>query len=108
MSRAKNSTQVLQAALWLLDNIGWVKNQDLARAVDGKITGFCAGGALSKVIADWQHKARAMERLHAVAPTVTIEGVKCQKNAVAFNDHPKTTRKQVVNLFKRAIKKGSK
>jgi hypothetical protein len=108
MSRAKNSTQVLQAALWLLDNIGWVKDQSVASDADGKITGFCAMGAVDQVIADRRHKNRASARLSALAPTVTIEGERQQKNVVAFNDHPKTTRKQVANLFKRAIKKGSK
>jgi hypothetical protein len=102
MRRAKNSTEVLKAALWMLENVGWVKGHyeqyDPSRT---KTIAFCAEGAVLAVEVGDKYgiRHRALDRLQKVCKF---------NNVIVFNDDKNTTKKMIVNAFKRAIKKGSK
>jgi hypothetical protein len=98
MNRAKNSTEVLKAAKWILENVGWIKGEFTKRDKKGNYLGFCAAGALSAVRKsdpdDWM---KARERL--------AKQMGCP--IASFNDDKKTTKKMVIDAFDRAIR-GSK
>lgn len=102
MAQAKNSTEVLKAVKWMLENIGWTQNHSYQYDDEtGKITAMCISGAIRQVEALPQHRDRAMQRLNALVPAK-------MGHAVTFNDHEKTTKKMVINLINRALRKGSK
>jgi hypothetical protein len=96
---ARNSTEVLQAAKWILENVGWVKKSYQKSDDSGKIIAFCAEGALWAVeTGTYGIRNRAMNRLEKVL----------KERIVVFNDNKKTTKQMVINAFNRAIKKGAK
>jgi hypothetical protein len=96
MNKAKNSTEVLKAAKWILENVGWTKGQSRLTNDAGKYIAFCAYGAVGMVEADnYIDRDLAMKRLHDVAPGGDM---------VVFNDYKKTTKKMVLNKFDKAIK----
>jgi hypothetical protein len=97
MSKAKNSTDVLKAALWMLENVGWTKHQsyELDDMGMGKYVGFCSLGAIDKVEADPLFKDEAVDRLRKTVGHYYV----CD-----FNDNDHTTKQMVVAAFKKAIK----
>lgn len=94
---ARTSTQVLKAARWLIDNIGWCQNQYQTTDDKGKPIAFCAWGAVGavEIDGDWRLIDRAMQRLHKAAP---------HGNVVSFNDRKSTTKEKVLKVFDRALK----
>lgn len=105
MSRpAKNSTEVLKAAKWILENVGWaqaVYEKHEGDVFSGKVIAYCAEGALDAVeTVHFTTRLRAYKRLE--------KAIGGGKSIVGFNDHKKTTKKKVLNAFDRAIKKGAK
>jgi len=94
--KAKTVKQVLEAARWMLENVGWVKYQYVAK-VNGKYVGLCAFGALEMVEAENNHLVQAQDRLRE-----EMDG-----SIIRFNDRPDITKRMVINAFKRAIKNGS-
>ncbi len=98
---ARNSTEVLEAARWMIDHVGWVQEHYHTFAdEDGSMTAFCAEGAIMSVIAtSGKHNVNALARLGKVVPG---------GNVVRFNDNKKTTKEKVIDAFDRAIKKGVK
>lgn len=108
-SKAKTSTDVLRSAKQLLIDVGWVKNQSYRTDEHGKNIAYCASGAVSFTGGSDLIKARyrAYQRLNKAA------GKKFHFSIVALNDHPHTSKKQVLAVFDRAInstkhKSGSK
>lgn len=108
MNQAKDSTEVLKAALWIIDNVGWVKGTFHKE----DWTGFCALGAINMVDATPVNKYEAKMRLVKLVPNKYLgEGLMTSipvSRIANFNDHPKTTKKKVINLFKKAIEGKSK
>jgi hypothetical protein len=96
MRKAKNGTEVLKAARWMLDNIGWVQNHYRQDDSTGKAIGFCAVGALETVkTKKYGATNSAFKRLRAVVDHGLI---------VEFNDAPGRTKQEVLNAFDQAIK----
>lgn len=108
-TKIKTGTDVLRAAKQLLIDVGWVKNQSYKTDGHGKKTAYCASGAVGFTGGsnDFKARLRAHARLNKVA------GKKFHFSIVSLNDHPHTSKKQVLAAFDRAInstkrKKGSK
>lgn len=97
-NQAKNVKQVLQAARWMIDNVGWCQYRFTAYDTQGKIAGFCLSGAFDRVQADSStiELARRFVRKSLPKGFETLPG---------FNDNKKTTKKKVLNLLDRLIKK---
>ncbi len=98
MRKAKNSTEVLKAAQWMLENVGWIKGHSVKRDDQNKIIGFCSIGALYHVETNRTVRQLAEARL----------GDAMGGSIISFNDADETTKRKVINAFKRAIKNGSK
>ncbi len=110
---AKTVKEVLAAARWMLENVGWcqgefAKSQDktvwmgryttLEEAVQGAgvetVDCFCSLGAINAVEADSSIKRLAEENL-----STAIGG-----SILRWNDNPKRTKKEVLKSFDKAIK----
>lgn len=95
MAKAKSSTEVLKAGLWILENVGWIQNMGSRTDNKGKYVGFCAYGALQEVQVSYPG-----DRDIAINSLRKAMG----GSIVGFNDDDKTTKQMVINRFKRAIK----
>lgn len=108
-TKIKTSTDVLRTAKQLLVDVGWVKHQAYKSDMRGEKTAYCAVGAIS-FIGGYDlinARGRAHQRLNKAA------GKKFDFSIVTLNDHPHTSKKQVLAAFDRAInstkrKKGNK
>lgn len=103
MSKAKNSTEVLQAAKWMLENIGWIQGQNIAYKYSGqeyrKIVGFCSVSAINYTeVLNTASRQLAYNYLHKIVG----------EPVAAFNDRPKRTKKEVIEAFDKAIKLSQK
>lgn len=102
MSKAKTTKEVLKAAKWMLENVGWNKGEFAKYSPNGTPISFCAAGAINRVeVNNDVLRGRARDK---VSKTVG-------QNLVHFNDHPDTTKEQVLLVFDQAItpkKKGKK
>lgn len=100
--KAKTSTEVLQAAKWILENVGWTRKQFTKTNGKGKVVGVCASQALYSVEIDNDTygyiRGEARRRLEEVIGN----------DIVGFNDRPSTKKRDVVRAFKKAIERGSK
>lgn len=94
--KAKNSTEVLKAGKWILENVGWVQGTSFKKNNEGKYVGFCSSGVLNMVeISHFKHYTDAYTRLsRAMGGSVVV-----------FNDDKSTTKEKVLKAFDRAIKK---
>lgn len=97
---AKNATEVLIAAKWILENVGWIKGQAVKYS-NGKYQGFCANSALSMVKAS---SGGALSRAHDLLQNE----VGYPWGIVHFNDKTSTTKKMVLDAFDKAIEKSRK
>lgn len=93
--KAKNSTEVLKAAKWILENVGWCQGQYAKSDDDGKYLAFCASGAIDATVADWLIKSEAKDRLMVAISSVFIP---------EWNDGKRRTRAQVLKAFDKAIR----
>jgi len=98
MSKAESTTQVLIAAKWMIENVGWCQGRSIQMDESQKPVAFCAGGAIAGVEADFYHKSFARDYLYRVVLTHVPE----------WNDHPLRTKKQVLKAFDQAIKLSKK
>jgi hypothetical protein len=94
---AKNTTEVLIAAKWLLENVGWIKGQQVHYPHGGSVPdGFCASGAITWVMAEsYERKFRAYSFLES----------EMDRDILKFNDAPHTTKQHVLDAFDRAIQR---
>lgn len=107
--KAKTSTEVLQAAKWILENVGWFQgNWSYSDPQSGEEVAFCALGAINKVEDGGQNKALAKTRLMEALPKKAKREYanRSWRDIATFNDDKKTTKRMVLALFDRAIKKG--
>ena len=94
--KAKNATEVLIAAKWIIENVGWC--QGMLVKQDYRLTpvAFCPMGAINYVeTIDFKHNLEARSILDRAAGLVGI---------AYFNDQPYTTKEMILNLFDQAIK----
>lgn len=100
MRKAKNSTEVLKAAKWLLENVGWIKGRSIKWNADNtRALGFCAHGAIVSVEAETTpvgYNVLTMKALDRLCQAVKMD-------VVNFNDHPHRSKKQVLAAFDKAI-----
>lgn len=97
--KAKTSTEVLQAAKWMIDNVGWCKKVFTRTDEKGKVLGMCATQAIFSVEVDDAHiRVEAHNRLEKV-----MDG-----SVVGFNDADKTRKRDIIRAFNKAIEKGAK
>lgn len=101
---ARNSTQVLKAAKWIVENVGWCQGE-YSTFKNGKENAFCVEGAMRAVEVGTNFSARhiALARLEK-----TIHDMTGKSSMIAFNDDKKTTKQMVLQAFDRAINKGTK
>lgn len=93
-TKAANSPkQVLQAAKWILENVGWIQGKSY-HIVNDKYAGFCSFEAINVVVA--KHNS---SKSYAVATLSQF----MDNTIVRFNDHPYRTKKEVLAAFERAI-----
>lgn len=93
--KAKNTKEILTAAKWILENVGWIQGNFYKMDPTGnKYVGFCAVGALQQVEHDIDYGCdKAMNCL------VEVIGV----SLVYFNDAQGRTKEQVLAAFDTAI-----
>lgn len=96
-NQATSVKGVLQAALWMLENVGWTRGAAV-RAGGRSGVAFCASGAIDWVQANWNLKQAAAEHLAKFLPKIYGGSI------ISFNDAKETTKKQVLTAFKLAIK----
>lgn len=94
-NKAKTVTEVLKAAKWMLENVGWCKNQYTKYDTNGKPMAFCAAGAISHVVTDCELRVKAHDRLSAAIKEPYIPN---------WNDDLDRTLPQVLKAFDKAIK----
>lgn len=95
--KAKTPTEVLKAAKWILENVGWIKDRDVDY-VNLKPIGFCALGALKEVEREDDKAA-----LFTLAVARLQDAMEC--SVCKFNDSPVTTKEDVIKAFDRAIER---
>lgn len=94
-NKAKTVVQVLKAAKWMLENVGWCQGRYSKATPDGKLTAFCAAGAIEHVNADPRKIDQALDRF----------GKTIGENYIpAWNDENGRTLPQVLKAFDKAIK----
>lgn len=94
-TKAKTVTEVLKAAKWMLENVGWCQGRYTKYDSNGKTTAFCAAGAIEAVNADWGLVSKALDRLGTVVGESYIP---------TWNDEKGRTPAQVLKAFDKAIK----
>jgi hypothetical protein len=106
VSQAKSVKQVLQAARWIIQNVGWCQNTffknkkgnhiyDISSALKtGNVGCACASGAIKLVQTNESLREDARLSLHKVVdyPSVPI-----------WNDTPGRTKEEVLEAFDKAI-----
>ena len=109
MSKAKTVKEVLIAARWILENIGWCQDASAKRENGTSIQGsffiepghcYCASGAID--IIDTHHnslKSHAARLVDEAARSLTGLSI------IACNDMPGRTKKKMLEVFDLAIKK---
>lgn len=117
--KAKTPKQVLQAAEWILTNVGWsqgclckdengsmimVESTDHAggfrpEAGEPPIAGACLGGALGLVETDPDIRTQAFGILADV-----IQHHTGSRYIIFFNDNPNRTKQEVLKVIREAIK----
>lgn len=96
MSKSKTVEEVLIAAKWLLQNVGWVQNLSIKfDHKSGKVIGVCAGEALFAVEAE--SEIISNEAILRLGEAIGMRDI------VAYNDDPSTTKEEVLAAFDRAI-----
>lgn len=114
MSKAKNATEVLQAAEWIIDNIGWTQyasfrdkiglsiggeaSTELDKRFYHSVASVCLTGAINLVNASKASKAEALARLRL---DINID----DGALMDFNDEPGRTKEQVLAVVQEAIKR---
>jgi hypothetical protein len=96
MSQAKTVKQVLTAAKWMIENIGWTKGIFAVynKEMNGPVA-FCAAGAINRVEVDNYNLLSSARMMVSDA---------AGQNLVSFNDGPNTTKEDVLKAFDKAIK----
>lgn len=104
--KAKTATEVLQAARWILENVGWCQGS-YYKDKNGSVVGLsarynpenvacaCALGSIYLVEADDPHSID--NAITALAEASKLDSI------ADFNDDPVRTKEEVLNLFDRAI-----
>ena len=93
--KAKNATEVLIAAKWMIENVGWCQRM-LVKLDHLMPVAFCPMGAINYVeTIDFKHNLEARSILDRAAGFVGI---------AYFNDQPYITKEMILNLFDQAIK----
>jgi tetrahydrodipicolinate N-succinyltransferase len=102
-NQAKTVVQVLKAARWMLENVGWNQHQNAVVQYVGDDEGcqevyksFCAFGAIS-------HVEKPGHRLTDAA-IARLQSHIGGNSIVLWNDAKNRTKDQVLDLFDKAIK----
>lgn len=100
MSEAKSVKQVLVAAKWMIQNIGWCKG-DFFKFKDGKEVAYCLSGATGRVQTDPSLRQAA----NLLISQFIKEDPAFTGHIPSWNDAPYRTKEQVISLLNKAIKK---
>jgi hypothetical protein len=95
MSQAKTVKQVLTAAKWMIENIGWTKGSYRAYDEEKKTIGFCSLGALDAVEANGKVKGQAQAHMYYMIPG--------RAGVAAWQDDAVRTKQEVLDFFDKAI-----
>jgi hypothetical protein len=98
--KAKTATEVLIAAKWMIENVGWIQGAYVRTDADRKPNAFCLAGALQYVESE---SNVIREHAYALISRQTPDG-----SYIKFNDSPKRTKQEVVALLDRAINDSKK
>ena len=107
--KAKSPKQVLIAAKWMLENVGWCKGNYVSYkdSIGLEIESLCILGAINRVEIDEDKVG-----IHSAAKSMIWELIKKQKqnsslhmdSAIGtWNDESKRTKKEVIQLLNKAI-----
>jgi hypothetical protein len=100
MSQARTIKQVLTAAKWMIENVGWIKGSYAEYDDGSKLpTGFCSLGALNAVEANNRVKEQAQIHLYH-----TLHHALGVNDGVAYwQDNAVRTKEEVLAFFEKAI-----
>lgn len=100
MSKAKNIKEVLIAAKWMLENVGWCQGLFSKRDDSGSIKAMCLVGAINRVqLTDAGYKKLLQEK------STTMLSKLLKQDVWIWNDTEGRTKEEVISLLDRAIKK---
>lgn len=112
-SKAKTVREVLVAAKWIIENVGWCQEYYATDAegnyaiYDSKAAcHFCPEGAVNAVLCDKMVRYEAIDLLDRLVPARLIDK-DADSNIVIYNDTPGRTLKQVLKTFDVAIKRAA-
>lgn len=101
---ARSAKEVLIAAKWMIENVGWCKHVAVKRDKDHKPVAFCALGAIINTHCEpnWNGKEgygfQHLAKISLSRAIGTHESI-----GWGFNDLPTTKKKDVLDAFDRAI-----
>lgn len=110
MSKAKSATEVLKAAKWILENIGWIQGADKQINSLGVPTGFCSVGAIRAVetTTAFEYDSPYLDRDSSIRGQAFRRLCKVMNGrAILFNDVRGRTKQQILKAFDQAIKEVS-
>ncbi len=95
--KAKTSTEVLKAAKWIIENVGWCKKNFTKHDKEGKLVGVCASQAIFSVEVenDFEGSIRSAARYR-------LEDA-MGSDIIGFNDRSQTKKRDVIRAFNKAI-----
>lgn|SRR5271166_6963361 len=103
MSNASSTKEVLVAARWILENVGWCQGK-FSLWEGGKPVGFCPVGAVNRVELDLLPAAGLKAGALGLLEDAMISLAKKKTTVYQWNDDRKRTREQVLKAFDKAIK----
>lgn len=103
MNKANSAKEVLIAARWIIDNVGWCKNTFQKYGKNSNVpVAFCLDGALNNVDASDSLRISAKNLVRNNLPRPFKRNY---SGVWVFNDDKKTTKRKVVNFLTEVIKK---
>lgn len=104
MSKAKTVKEVLVAARWMLENVGWCQGEYQKDREDkyGVPVAFCSTGAIYGV--DKEGSPSQKDYIEDLAISHLMDEIS-GGSVITWNDKPERTKEEVLAAFDRAIKK---
>jgi len=111
-NRAKTIKEVLVAAKWMIENIGWCQEDLVIYDRNNNEEAFCATGAISYVNGYGERSIVKDNAIRVLANAIDgyqiHDTTTCLDTIVNFNDWSETTKNKVLSKFDKAIKLSEK
>lgn len=102
MKEKRYAANVIKRAIKKLENVGWTKHKFRAIDNNNKVCGYCASAALRT-----SENPRAQGIYGTIARNAVDSAIeeKGYYSLISFNDDIAKNKREVISLFKRAIKR---